>query len=76
MIIAEYLIGFNDIKYMQLLKQLADSSADKRLAQEALAFYRKTISEAIRNSHDPEYLSGIRPKMAEYIIRLKKTAGK
>lgn len=70
------LIGFNDIKYMQLLKQLADSSADKRLAQEALAFYRKTISEAIRNSHDPEYLSGIRPKMAEYIIRLKKTAGK
>ena len=69
------LIGFNDIKYMKLLKQLADSSQDKALASESLAFYEKTIAEVTRNSHNPEYLPAIRPIIAEYIMKLS-TSGK
>lgn len=70
------LIGFNDIKYMKLLKQLAETSKDKKLAQECLDFYRKTVAEVIRNSHDPAYIPSVRQKIADYIIRLQSSTAK
>ena len=64
------LAGLNDVKYMLLLKKLAESSPDKNLAGESLAFYRQTLQDVLRNSHNPDFIPSVRSKIAEFIMKL------
>ena len=66
------LAGLNDVKYMRLLKQLAESSTDKVLAKESLEFYHQTLHDVLRNSHNPEVIPAVRHKISEHILKLKK----
>ena len=64
------LAGLNDVKYMLLLKKLAEKSADKKLAGECMEFYQKTLQEVLLNSHNPEFIPAVRTKITDYIIKL------
>ena len=64
------LAGLNDVKYMLLLKKLAEKSANKKLAGECMEFYQKTLQEVLLNSHNPEFIPAVRAKITDYIIKL------
>ena len=45
-------------------------SPDKNLAGESLAFYRQTLQDVLRNSHNPDFIPSVRSKIAEFIMKL------
>ena len=67
------LAGFNDVKYMCLLKKLADKCKDKKLASEAVSFYNQAIKQVLMNDNNPEFINGIREKIIDFILKLQKS---
>lgn len=66
------LAGFNDVRYMRLLKKMADASRDKKLAAEALAFYEFAPKQVLRKDNDPGFITGIRTQAISLIQKLQK----